>query len=85
MTGKPDAKRINSKEIADIVSFCLESAGHDLPRALELAAAEILALRAGASAGLARSRSWITTPNDVPTLAWSVQQNEDLEPLGTDE
>lgn len=57
----------------------LDAADHDLPRALELAGAEVLALRRLASAGLVRKATTLIDKHSVPRLEWMAVDAEDLE------
>ena len=56
-----------------IVMQCLDAVDHDLKRALEFAAAEILLLRTYASAGHRRSRTMTIDIEQVPALVWSTE------------
>ncbi|GLS20106.1 hypothetical protein GCM10007874_31230 [Labrys miyagiensis] len=86
---------IDQNRLLAVVMQCLDAADHDLQRALEVAAAEILALRTCASAGQRRLRPWIeTTPpepmtvtiNQVPALQWRAESSStDFDTKGIDE
>jgi hypothetical protein len=56
-----------------IVMQCLDAVDHDLKRALEFAAAEILLLRTYASAGHRRSQTMTIDIEQVPALVWSTE------------
>jgi hypothetical protein len=62
---------IDRIQLLAIVMQCLDAVDHDLKRALEFAAAEILVLRTYASAGHRRSQTMTVDIEQVPALVWS--------------
>ena len=57
--------------LSSLVTHCLDDAGHDLQRALELACAEVLCLQRVAGAGIRRGTELVFDPETVPRLVWA--------------
>lgn len=64
---------IDRIQLLAIVMQCLNAVDHDLKRALEFAAAEILVFRTRATAGHRRSQTMTIDIEQVHALVWSTE------------